>query len=47
MTEWHTKLVSVKLNEKNEHVYLYEDGSVIIKQLAPLSKEPKDESKDS
>lgn len=33
MTEWHTKLVSVKLNENNEHVYLYEDGTVEVKRL--------------
>jgi hypothetical protein len=33
MTEWHTKLVSVMLNENNEHVYLYEDGTVEVKRL--------------
>ena len=33
MTEWYTKLVSVMLNENNEHVYLYEDGTVEVKRL--------------
>ncbi|MEK9695253.1 MAG: hypothetical protein VW270_05780 [Candidatus Poseidoniales archaeon] len=46
MTEWYTKLVSVMLNENNEHVYLYEDGSVEIKQLMLSNEEPEDEGKD-
>lgn len=46
MPEWHTKLVSVLLNENYEHVYLYEDGSVEIKQLMLPDVEPADESKD-
>ena len=33
MTEWYTKLVSVMLNKNNEHVFLYEDGTVIVKRL--------------
>ena len=46
MTEWYTKLVSVKLNEDNEHVYLYEDGTVEIKRLMLADEEPEDEGKD-